>query len=351
MYQQMLLNTLYIGTHPDTPAWINHRPFRVVAVSSLSFLESWSFNPIDLLFLLVVKLHKNDTSYLLKRLVFTVWLRSSSCSSKTFLRYKDWLKLVIDGDIEIIDADDEDSIRKCVQKYDIKICVINCWSLLSVSLLDLLQFGFINIHPSKLPMYRGAVPTLWALCQGENSLAVSFFKLNHQVDGGELLAQHAFSVPSSRNALEVEEVIDAITRDHLHTDLVAYVKGDSRLFRQEGNSCATPRYEEYKKIKCESESTQDIFNKILLYPYLDPNTFCYVDTRVGRIYIHSIHVQRGTGPLSQKRVIDDARHVTLTGCAIYLNAKDGVLCARLFRDVSFRDSLRILRLYMKYHKV
>jgi methionyl-tRNA formyltransferase len=49
--------------------------------------------------------------------------------------------------------------------------------------------GTINVHGSLLPQYRGAAPINWAIINGEKETGVTTFKLQHEIDTGNILLQ------------------------------------------------------------------------------------------------------------------------------------------------------------------
>ena len=56
------------------------------------------------------------------------------------------------------------------------------------------RVGCLNIHPSKLPMYRGAAPIQRALMDGEAGIGVSVFKLAARMDAGPILLSETIRV-------------------------------------------------------------------------------------------------------------------------------------------------------------
>jgi methionyl-tRNA formyltransferase len=56
-------------------------------------------------------------------------------------------------------------------------------------LLTIPRCGFINVHASLLPQYRGAAPIQWALLNGEKETGVTIFKLIKELDAGAIMAQ------------------------------------------------------------------------------------------------------------------------------------------------------------------
>lgn len=57
------------------------------------------------------------------------------------------------------------------------------------SLLDIFPKGIVNIHPSRLPLYRGPTPGQTAILLGDIRTGVSVMLLDREVDHGPLLSQ------------------------------------------------------------------------------------------------------------------------------------------------------------------
>src|SRR3954470_18829489 len=53
--------------------------------------------------------------------------------------------------------------------------------------------GTINLHASLLPQYRGAAPINWAIINGEKETGVTTFKLQQEIDTGDILLQEKIS--------------------------------------------------------------------------------------------------------------------------------------------------------------
>ena len=59
--------------------------------------------------------------------------------------------------------------------------------ILSKEILDLPQFGCINVHASLLPKYRGAAPIHWAVINGEAETGVTIMQMDEGLDTGDML--------------------------------------------------------------------------------------------------------------------------------------------------------------------
>ena len=54
--------------------------------------------------------------------------------------------------------------------------------------LNITKFGFINIHASLLPKWRGAAPIQRAIMNGDKKIGVSIMKIEEKLDSGPVLA-------------------------------------------------------------------------------------------------------------------------------------------------------------------
>lgn len=61
--------------------------------------------------------------------------------------------------------------------------------ILPRALLDIPKRGFINVHASLLPRYRGAAPIQWALLDGEARTGITIMQMNERLDEGDILLQ------------------------------------------------------------------------------------------------------------------------------------------------------------------
>lgn len=75
--------------------------------------------------------------------------------------------------------------------------------ILPADLLEVPRFGFLNLHPSDLPLYRGPAPVQWTLINGDSQTAVSIMQTDVGMDTGPVIAKAFSTVGSHENALEL----------------------------------------------------------------------------------------------------------------------------------------------------
>ena len=72
--------------------------------------------------------------------------------------------------------------------------------LVRESLLSLPRLGWVNLHFSDLPKWRGAAPVQRALAAGEQNLGVTVFRLVEALDAGDVLTRDAREFPEGTSA-------------------------------------------------------------------------------------------------------------------------------------------------------
>jgi methionyl-tRNA formyltransferase len=65
--------------------------------------------------------------------------------------------------------------------------------------------GTVNLHGSLLPQYRGAAPINWAVINGETETGVTTFKLQQDIDTGNILLQDRFPIGPTETAGDVHD--------------------------------------------------------------------------------------------------------------------------------------------------
>jgi methionyl-tRNA formyltransferase len=79
--------------------------------------------------------------------------------------------------------------------------------ILPESILNVPKHGFINLHFSLLPLYRGAAPAQRALENGETTTGVTVFKLDKGMDTGPIYSQEIIEINPSWRSIELLNVL------------------------------------------------------------------------------------------------------------------------------------------------
>ena len=106
------------------------------------------------------------------------------------------------------------------------IQIIVAFRMLPELVWNMPPMGTINLHGSLLPQYRGAAPINWAIINGEKETGVTTFKLQHEIDTGNILLQQSFAIGDEDTAGEVHDRMKEIGADLLLKTIAALAKGN-----------------------------------------------------------------------------------------------------------------------------
>lgn len=89
-----------------------------------------------------------------------------------------------------------------IEHLDI-VLTIGYGVLLPLNILTLPKFGFLNLHFSLLPAYRGAAPAQRALLNGETQTGVTVFQLDKGMDTGPIYTQESIDIEPTWRSFEL----------------------------------------------------------------------------------------------------------------------------------------------------
>ena len=104
--------------------------------------------------------------------------------------------------------------------------VVAYGSILPKTLLDVPPKGFVNVHFSLLPLYRGAAPVQRAVMEGRSETGVSIMVLTEGMDEGPVLAAATTPIDDEDTAGSVGQRLATVGAGLLVRVLPDYVDGD-----------------------------------------------------------------------------------------------------------------------------
>jgi methionyl-tRNA formyltransferase len=100
------------------------------------------------------------------------------------------------------------------------LLVAGCPRILGPELCAAPRLGALNLHPSRLPDYRGREPLFWALLHGEPRVGVTVHHMTEEVDAGPILFQREVAVPPRATSASLAVLVDRAGAE-LVPDLIA----------------------------------------------------------------------------------------------------------------------------------
>lgn len=207
-------------------------------------------------------------------------------------------------------------------KADVQVVV--AFRMLPEIVWDMPPMGTINLHASLLPQYRGAAPINWAIINGEKETGVSTFKLQHEIDTGNILLQEKISIEETDTAGSMHDKMMNIGADLLLRTIQKLEKGNLEEIHQPSVIEKNEVLHHAPKIfteTCEinwSENVETIYNFIRgLSPY--PAAFTFLNDKKLKIFRAEKELVKTEESPTDKPYITD--HKTY----VKFRAKDGFI--------------------------
>ena len=122
------------------------------------------------------------------------------------------------------------------------ICVVVAYGkILKPDVLASARKGFMNVHFSLLPKFRGAAPVPWTLIRGEDKAGVTLFWLDEGMDTGPVQSALEVPVGPDENAVELMRGLIEAGRGLLRETLEDISRGSIRREPQTGEASLAPK--------------------------------------------------------------------------------------------------------------
>ena len=99
--------------------------------------------------------------------------------------------------------------------------------------LNTTKFGFINIHASLLPKWRGAAPIQRAIMNGDKKVGVSIMKIEEKLDSGPVLASNELELDQNATYGEIEKKLSVVGANLLIESLNVIETGNPKFINQD----------------------------------------------------------------------------------------------------------------------
>ena len=83
------------------------------------------------------------------------------------------------------------------------VVIIAYGQIIPGRLLTIPRLGWINLHASLLPRYRGAAPIHWAIANGETTTGLTTMQIDAGMDTGPILLQHDLEIGADETSPEL----------------------------------------------------------------------------------------------------------------------------------------------------
>jgi methionyl-tRNA formyltransferase len=141
--------------------------------------------------------------------------------------------------------------------------------ILRADALAATRLGFMNVHFSLLPKYRGAAPVQWSLVRGEKTTGVTLFWLDEGMDTGPIQAMRGTPVDPDEDAGALLARLTALGVEMLESELAALETGKVVRQAQQGTPTLAPlikREDARVDLARPAEEVHDLVRGFRLWP-------------------------------------------------------------------------------------
>ena len=110
--------------------------------------------------------------------------------------------------------------------------VVAYGQIIPKNFLGTTKFGFINIHASLLPKWRGAAPIQRAIMNGDTKTGVSIMRIEEKLDGGPVLSAKELDLDQTTTYGEIEKKLSELGASVLIKSLKKIENGKAKFVDQ-----------------------------------------------------------------------------------------------------------------------
>ena len=101
----------------------------------------------------------------------------------------------------------DESFLQELKSLQADLQIVVAFRMLPESVWNTPPLGTYNLHASMLPQYRGAAPINWAIINGEKETGITTFKLQHEIDTGNILMQQKVTITPQMSAGQLHDIL------------------------------------------------------------------------------------------------------------------------------------------------
>ncbi len=113
------------------------------------------------------------------------------------------------------------------------VVVVAYGQIIPKNFLDLSKKGFINIHASLLPKWRGAAPIQRSIMNLDQETGISIMKINEKLDSGPVCNTYKISLDNKLNATDVAEKLSSIAAEKILDNIDEILEDKARFVEQD----------------------------------------------------------------------------------------------------------------------
>ena len=132
-----------------------------------------------------------------------------------------------------------DEEYKFLKDLDADLAIVCAYGqIIPKNFLNLTKKGFVNIHASILPYWRGAAPIQRSIMNLDAETGISIMKMNEELDSGPVSNIYKIKIGQNQNAEEITEILSILAAEKI-LDNMDDILEDKAKFIDQDHSKAT----------------------------------------------------------------------------------------------------------------
>ena len=183
---------------------------------------------------------------------------------------------------------------KSFRELNINLAVVVAYGqIIPKNFLKIPKFGFINLHASLLPRWRGAAPIQRAIMNEDKKIGVSIMRIEEKLDSGPVMAFKKFELDQNETHGEIEKKLSLEGSSLLIKSLKIIEAGNSKFINQDHSQAS------YAKKISKNETKinwRDDANKVLAHIHgLSPSPGAWFELENERFKVLRAKILLGKG--------------------------------------------------------
>jgi len=194
-----------------------------------------------------------------------------------------------------------------IKELDADLAIVVAYGqIIPKEYLNLVKKGFINIHASLLPKWRGAAPIQRSIMNLERETGISIMKIGEKLDTGPICNSYKIKIMDNDNTETISEKLSALAAEKI-LDNIDEILEDKINFEEQKHDDASyaPKIEKIESQIKWNETAENIIAKI---NGLYPNPGAFFIYKGERYKILSANLASGSGEIGE--VLDDYLEVS-----------------------------------------
>ena len=131
------------------------------------------------------------------------------------------------------DSLDNDEEYDYLKKLEPDIVIVVAYGkIIPKKFLNLPKYGFINVHASLLPKWRGAAPIQRSIMNLDNQTGISIMKIVEKLDAGPVMQQDKLQINENVDSLTLSKVLSKLGAKSIMKAIDKIEKGEARFIEQ-----------------------------------------------------------------------------------------------------------------------